>query len=290
MDPGNSPLPPLPDGMANRYCAVRAILPSACGFSICRRQLHMAVLLYAKGATIRSRMHAIAQKIALLSRVGLLAVFANLLSAQSFEGRLGRVGVMRSELNEVQIRRGDQVWHVDLSRLIRKNDCAEEAICLGRPTMPCPDCPRRVEFISWDDNHRKLYFAIATGISKNNPWTIFSYSLATHRVARFTNTWSASLQRGVVCRSGRYLAYVNIYHGGDCANSDAIEVVDLWQRRVASLAIDSSDLATIERIEWSSDAVLHFEGTQQSESDCLDEKKTPERLSGNITVSSSSFR
>jgi hypothetical protein len=224
--------------------------------------------------------------------VGLTGAFHSLLIAQ--EVRLGPVDVKRSDANEVQIRRGDDLWRVDLSKLVRRNDCASldeigKATCPGRPTMPCPDCPRGVGFIAWDDRHQKLYFAISTGRSRNNPWTIFNYSIGTHRVARFTNAWAADLQRGVVSPSGRYLAYVNIYHGGYCANSEAIEVVDLWDRRVATLRTSSTDIATIARIDWSSNTVVQFEGVKQSESDCSNEK-SPERLTGSVNVSLAAFR
>jgi hypothetical protein len=116
----------------------------------------------------------------------------------------------------LEIRRGAKLWRVNLSQLIRKTDCAVlgESPCPGRPTSPCPDCPKRVAFIAWDEHYGRLYFAIGTGQSKNNPWTVFSYSITTHRVARFTNTWSADLRDGVVLLSGRYLACVNLYHGG----------------------------------------------------------------------------
>jgi hypothetical protein len=114
----------------------------------------------------------------------------------------------------------------------------------------------------------RLYFAISTGQSKNNSWTVFSYSIVTHRVARFTNTWSSDLRDGAVSRSGRYMAYVNFYHGGVCANSDTIEVIDLWHRRLAALSIEPSGFDLVSSLRWTSTSELQFEGTIQTESDC----------------------
>lgn len=221
-----------------------------------------------------------------------VALFVSSLTAQyPSEVRLGSVDVVRSDFNEVQIRRGGQIWRVDLSRIVRRNDCASldeigVETCPGGPTTPCPDCPRRVVFVAWDEQHRRLYFAVSTGTSKNNPWTIFSYSIVTRRIGRFTNTWAAGLGRGAVSHSGRYLAYVSVSHGGYCANSEAIQFLDLWDRRVAVL---NGGLDTIKQIKWTSNTVLEFGGASQSEADRRDEKSA-EPVRGSVNVAALSFR
>ena len=198
-----------------------------------------------KGAIITRQMCAIRRCFRMTWRLGFLGVFFTMLNAQ--QSRLGPMDVVRSGPNELEIRRGAKLWRVDLSQLIRKNDCAVlgDSPCPDRPTSPCPDCPKRVAYIAWDERYGRLYFAIGTGQSKNIPWTVFAYSITTHRVARFMNTWSADLRDGVVSRSGRYLAYVNLDHGGVCTNSDTIEVIDLWDRRLATLSTESSAIDTI---------------------------------------------
>jgi hypothetical protein len=227
-----------------------------------------------------------------LATVAFVGLFASSLTAQyPSEVRFGSVDVVRSDVNELQIRREGKIWRVDLSRAIRRNDCASLAeigadTCPGGPTTPCPDCPRRVDFIAWDEQHHRLYFAVSTGTSKNNPSTIFSYSLVTRRIGRFTNTWAAGLRHAAVSHSGRYLAYISVYHGGYCANTEAIEVVDLWDRRVAEL---DEGLDTIKQIKWSSDTVLEFEGASQSEADCRAEK-SPEPVRGSVKIAALTFR
>ena len=148
--------------------------------------------------------------------------------------------VVHNDGSQILIQRGRESWRIDLSRLIRNNDCAypnigPEPLCSGRRTAPCPDCPRRSGVVGWDLRHQRVFFAIETGTSKNNPWTIFSYSLRTRRVTRFTNTWAASIEQVAASPSGRYLASVNYYHGGICANSSGVEVVDLWEHRLATV-------------------------------------------------------
>jgi hypothetical protein len=110
--------------------------------------------------------------------------------------------------------------------------------------------------------------------------------MVTRRIGRFTNTWAAGLRRGAVSRSGRYLAYVSVYHGGYCANTEAIELVDVWDRRVA---IVNEGIDTINHIDWTSKAVLEFEGEGQSEADCRD-GKSPEPVRGTIQIALLYFR
>jgi hypothetical protein len=163
-----------------------------------------------------------------------LAASAALLQAQH-----GPPQFLEGDTDEIVMQRGSRVWRVDLSTLIRNNDCSwpyvnQERVCQGRPTAPCPECPRRcVKQLAWDGRRDKLYFAIQTGTSHNNPWTIFNYSLRTRKVARFTSTWSSVLEGGVVSPDGHYLALINNAHAGMCANFSRIEVVDLWERRSA---------------------------------------------------------
>jgi len=227
-----------------------------------------------------------------LGAAAFVGVFASSLTAQySSEVRFGSVSVERSSVNELHMRREGKTWRVDLSRVVRRNDCSSldeigAGSCPGGPTTPCPACPRRVEFLAWDEQHQRLHFAVGTETARNNPWTIFSYSIVTRRIRRFTNTWAAGLGIGAVSRSGRYLAYVSGYHGGACANTAAIEFVDLWNRRAA---IVNEGLDTIRQLKWTSDTVLEFEDASQSEDDCRD-GKPPELMRGSVNIAALTFR
>jgi hypothetical protein len=206
--------------------------------------------------------------------------------------------ILHADSTEIVLRRGHATWRVDLSHLIRNNDCdwpylGDERVCIGRPTAPCPDCPRRTAILGWDLIHQRLYFAIGTGTSQNNPWTIFSYSLITQHVARFTNTWSAALGPGAVSRSGRYLAYGNFGHAGMCANSSRIEIIDLWDRKMAtpSFPLDNpEDPVLITKLNWTSPTSLEYRGQSQNYADCRTGKTTQQQIEGTIDVATLEFR
>lgn len=76
-----------------------------------------------------------------------------------------------------------------------------------------------------------------------------------------------------------------MYHGGYCANTEAIEIVDLWDRRVAEV---NDGLDTIKQIKWTSNTLLEAEGSSQSEADCRDEKP-PESVRGSVNIAELSF-
>ncbi len=204
--------------------------------------------------------------------------------------------VLSHDSDEIVIKRGERIWRVDLSRLIRNNDCAwhhpeTERVCTGRASAPCPECPRRSSIIGWDVRHNRLYFGVSTGSSHNNSWTVFSYSLGTRRVARFTNTWAARLGSGTVSRSGRYLAYVNSYHGGMCSNSSSIEIVDLWEHRVARPKLASTsdkDITQIDALRWTSASSLGYEVRVQVE--CGPDKFTERQVRGAVEVATLAFQ
>jgi len=170
---------------------------------------------------------------------------------------------------EIQIRRGQQEWQVDLYRLVRAYDCVlpytgNDRICMGSPASPCPECPRQVSLVTWDERHRKLYFAISTGYSWEKPWTVFNYSLANRRISRFTNTWTAGFASATVSRSGQYLAYVQAHHmapASPCGPMTDIEIVDRWARRIGKPAVklpESDSPWWIGGLNWSSRSTLEY--------------------------------
>lgn len=206
--------------------------------------------------------------------------------------------VLSSDADEIVITRGPTSWRVNLTRLVRNIDCAwpylnNEHVCAGRAAAPCPECPRHSCIIGWDVRHERLYFGISTGSSKNNVWTIFSYSLKTRRVARFTNTWAAIPEKGAVSRSGRYLAYVNYDHGGMCADSSLIEVVDLWEHRVArpNLApANKEDVMLIDGLVWTSPSSLKCEARVHSYPECRMGKMTERPIRSSVDVATLTFQ
>ena len=190
----------------------------------------------------------------------------------------GSLEIPQIDSAEIQIRQGTKEWRIDLTNLIRVNDCYQnytgngnERICTGPPKSPCPECPRMVGVVAWDERRQKLYFSIGNGGWQERPWTVFNYNLATHRVTRFSTTFATVIGQGVVSSSGQYLAYVQVFHcspgmQGRCA-SDAIEVMDLWNRRIAGLPHDltpNHDVIRIERLTWSSPSTVAYTGSVQS--------------------------
>ena len=227
-------------------------------------------------------------------RLVLIALIAGLGPAwsQTPSEREERPRLVQLDNGELEIRFRQRSWHVDLSRLVRTNDC-EERDCIGRrPTSPCADCQRRSTFLAWDTRHQKVYFGLTTRRSKNNWWIILSYSLITRRTARFTNTWGAAIGPGIVSRSGRYLAYETSYHGGACANSSQLEVVDLWERRVTTARAEGeNDITAVVPKAWISPYTFRYEGGTISEADCRkDGGPSEKRLDGSVDVRSLTFR
>jgi hypothetical protein len=208
----------------------------------------------------------------------LAPLFALSISAQTGV-RFGPLEIPHIDPNEIQIRQGGKEWRIDLTNLIRVNDCfdnntgkGDERICDGPPKSPCPGCPNRmVGVIAWDQHRQKLYFIIGNGGWQQRPWTVFNYNLATRRVTRFSTTSATTIGRGAVSSSGQYLAYVQVFHcspayEGHCA-SDVVEVMDLWNGRVAHLPSDltpNHDVVRIERLTWSSSSTVDYAGSVHS--------------------------
>jgi hypothetical protein len=233
------------------------------------------------------------------ARAAIFLIFAAAAAAQLRPMTFGPLELTYASDNEIEIRRGGGVWRLNLSRLIRNNDCSapyryRERICTGPPAAACPECPRVFGAVAWDERRSKLYFELSTGHSQNNPRTIFSYSLITRRVVRFTNTWSASLSGGVVSPSGRYLAYLNLGHGGYCANTSRVEIIDLWEDRLASprvRAAAAGDMTDIRRLRWLAARTLEYEGVAYEEADCRASENPPMRpLKAVLSMDSLDFR
>jgi hypothetical protein len=192
--------------------------------------------------------------------------------------RFASLEVSQFDSNEIQLQQGGKEWRIDVTHLLRVNDCygnftgdGSKRICTGLPKSPCPACPRMVDVIAWDEHRQKLYFAIGSGGWQARPWTVFNYNLATRRVTRFSTTFATTVGLGVVSSSGQYLAYVQGFHcspgaQGRCP-SDAIEVMDLWNRRIALLPYDltpNHGVIQIEHLTWSSPSMVNYAGSVQS--------------------------
>jgi hypothetical protein len=209
------------------------------------------------------------------------------------------VDVTMTSAMSIEIRRGKQEWQVDLSSLVRAYDCVlpysgNERICLGSRASPCPECPRHVSLITWDERHRKLYFAISTGYSWETPWTVFDFSLANQRITRFTNTWAAALVSGAVSPSGQFLTYVREHHmapAAGCGPTTDIEIVDLWARRIARPIVklpDSDGPWWIEHLNWTSRSTLEYVASSRTP-DCRRLSETLSRK-GRFDIADLSFR
>ena len=214
----------------------------------------------------------------------------------------GSIEIPHIDSDEIQIRQDGKEWRIDLTNLTRVNDCygnytgnGNERICTGPPRSPCPACPSRMaDVIAWDERRQKLYFVIGNGGWQSRPWTVFNYNLVTHRVTRFGNTFATAMGEGTVSPSGQYLAYVQIFHcspgyNGHCP-SDAIEVMDLWTRRIAGRPNDitpNHDVITITHLTWSSPSKLVYTGSAQS----FNPEPQPEHpTEGSIDVRGLQFR
>ncbi len=203
-------------------------------------------------------------------------LFVSSLSAQTT--RFGSLEVTQLDSNEIQLRQGGKQWNIDVTGLLRVNDCYGtftgdeiKRICPGPPRSPCPACPRMVDVIAFDERRQKLYFVIGSGGWQARPWIVFNYNLATQRVTRFGATFATVMGRAVVSSSGQYLAYVQVFHcspgaGGHCP-SDAIEVMDLWNRRIAHPPYDldpNHAVVRIGQLSWSAPSIVTYTGSAQS--------------------------
>jgi hypothetical protein len=228
--------------------------------------------------------------------------FLFVLSMASAQTRFGSLEIPHIYSNEIQIRQGSHESRIDLTNLIRVNDCYTPApgICTGPPRSPCPECPKLVGIVAWDEHRQKLYFGIGTGGWQERPWTIFNYNLATHRITRFMSTDATAIGRqGVVSSSGQYLVYVKVYHCSPGAQglctSDGVGVMDLWNRRIAELPSDVTpfhDVIRIKHLTWSSPSKIDYTGVAQSFKPGPDKPvPEPERpTQGSIDVRSLQFR
>jgi hypothetical protein len=189
--------------------------------------------------------------------------------------QVGSLEISQFDSNEIQLRQGGKEWHIDVTHLLRVNDCygnftgdGSEQICTGPAKSPCPACPRMVGVIAWDQHRQKLYFVIGSGGWQARPWTVFNYNLVTRHVTRFSSTFATNIGQGEVSSSGQYLAYVQVFHcspgmQGHCP-SDAIEVMDLWNRRIAHppYGLTPNDgVIRIQQLTWSSPSVVNYSGS-----------------------------
>jgi len=191
-------------------------------------------------------------------------------TAQTAHGhvRLGSIEVTIPYPTEIRIKRGEREWQVDISKLIRANDCMMPdqpagRICQGPPRAPCPDCPRMISLVAWDEHRQKLYFALSTSFSWEQPFTIFNYNLITRRTSRFVNSsWAAALVDATVSANGQYLAYVKAHHqsaAGPGVPQTDVEIVDLWARRIADHVLTSPNpggMYVIDELNWMSRSTL----------------------------------
>ena len=150
-----------------------------------------------------------------------------------------------------RIREASREWTIDPSPLLPK-DCGQ--MCEYRYS----------HIIAWDEQYRRIYFAIAVGPSWDKPWGIYNYSLTTHRFTRFADTDAAYFQFGAVSDSGRYLAYLKMHHqsaAGPCRSQTDIEIVDLWNRRIGNPAVSldgSTECVIVVILKWSSRSELEY--------------------------------
>jgi hypothetical protein len=85
---------------------------------------------------------------------------------------------------------------------------------------------------------------------------------------------------------------VNYAHGGACADSSGIEVVDLWDRRMATpkVASDNKDEITlIGRLEWSSPSVLEYDGMVHGYTECRTGKMMERPIKGTVDAATLAF-
>jgi hypothetical protein len=230
-----------------------------------------AIQFHAETRRTRRRMclnwQAMAATVAIRYLLGLL--FVSSISAQT--KRFGSLEVTQPDSNEIQLSQGGKEWHIDVTHLLRVNDCYDERICTGPPKSPCPACPRMVDVIAWDQHRQKLYFVIGSGGWQARPWIVFNYNLVTHAVTRFSSTFATVIRDGEVSPSGQYLAYIQVFHcspgmQGRCP-SDAIEVMDLWDQRVAHRPYDltpNHDVIRIRHLTWSSPSIVNYSGSVES--------------------------
>jgi hypothetical protein len=146
--------------------------------------------------------------------------------------------------------------------------------------------------VYWDEHRLKLYFTLATLVSRESPYIIFNYSLRSRRVSRFTSTWAGGLSLATLSPNGQYLAYLKVYHhppAGGCYSSTNLEVVDLWARRVAEPALPAAEpghLVQIDQLKWSSRSTIYYVARELLREGCA---KVPGPVTGRIEAENLQF-
>src|SRR5450432_2989583 len=81
-------------------------------------------------------------------------LLASVSSAQTLGvTRIGSIDVAQFDSGELYIRKGRQEWLVDLTKLVRTNDCAirDPRLCTRPPKSPCLSCPALFQTVAWDE-------------------------------------------------------------------------------------------------------------------------------------------
>lgn len=200
---------------------------------------------------------------------GVLALAASwTISGQQWPSqRFGTIEVTPNSTG-LRIKRGTTQWRVDLSQLVRTIDCENPiqqgvSVCPKSPTAPCPLCgPLQYNIFAWDEREQRLYFSITTSTSWGKSHQVFRYHLAARRSERLVNTWAGGISSGAVSPGGRYLAYEKGHHtppAGGCVAAWELEVVDIWTRNVAKLAVEMPKPEAVwfvDKLVWMSPAKL----------------------------------
>lgn len=179
--------------------------------------------------------------------------------------------------DELVVRRGAREWHIPMSRLpVRAADCdnpTEREHCEASPRQPvCVECIYDPSPLAWDEARESLYFAVATGISKNRPWIIFRYRLGDGQITRVMADYGAGFDKATLSPSGRYLAYVAYASNGICGTGSSIKVIDLPSQQSASTRYGTKsddEIVLIQSLRWATATALEYSAEIHSDSECL---------------------
>lgn len=178
--------------------------------------------------------------------------------------------------DQLEIRRGAREWHVDISQLpVLATDCDNpterencEALSIQSPCVKCIHYPSP---IAWDEANESLYFAVATGTSRNRPWIIFRYSLVGNQITRVMADYGAGFEFGTLSPSGRYLAYAAFASNGACGTQNSIKVLDLRSQQSASARYatkNDDEIVLVQSLRWANATALDYSAEIHSEADC----------------------
>jgi hypothetical protein len=132
-----------------------------------------------------------------------------------------------------------------------------------------------------------VYIAAAGDAWQNRQWAVFSYEIPTKRLVEIGNTDpNEGPGLGTVSPSGRYIAFAEMIRAGmmGCASYDAIGVIDLREKRFATLykwgplapATDGG-IGKITTIRWTEADKFEFNGTVTYDPGCNQAKTTSVR-------------